>query len=114
METTFSSILLALLSSFIGSFGAIYIKKGTSSFGFSHQNLFRNFSLIMGVCIYGISAIIFIFALKNGEISMIYPLAATSYIWITVLSRFFLHEKITQQKIFAILFIILGASIIGL
>jgi len=111
--TTTLSVFLALISSFIGSIGAIYIKKGAAKFQISLTQIIKNKNFLFGASFYFVSAIMFIFALKEGELSIIYPLASTAYIWIIIFSKLYLNEEITAQKIISITFIIIGIGLIG-
>jgi len=118
MNTPLWTIGAVMIGCFIGSFGALYLKKGSA---YLHRELLKNFFLIIknhylliGVFFYGISTIIFIPALKFGELSVLYPFVATVYIWTTLLSVKFLNEKMNKWKYLGILSIITGVSLIGL
>jgi uncharacterized membrane protein len=66
------------------------------------------------VLLYGISTIFFILALRIGELSVVYPLTSITYIFITILSVYFLKEKMNQYKWLGILFIIVGVILVKL
>ena len=74
----------------------------------------RNWKLILGGSIYIISGVITIIAFKGGELSVLYPLVATIYIWTLIFSIFFLKEKMNIYKWLGILAIVLGVIFIGL
>ncbi len=63
---------------------------------------------------YGISTIIFIPTLKYGQLSVLYPLVATSYMWTTLVAVKFLGEKMNRFKWIGIILIIIGVSLIGM
>jgi len=67
---------------------------------------------ILGFFLYGVSAVLFLFALRQSNLSVLYPVVATSYIWVALFSKFFLHEEFGVFKWFGIFFIILGVFII--
>lgn len=112
MTTELWAIALVLAANAIGSFGPIYLKKASVDFNFSLKTLF-NKHLLAGLFFYGVGTILFVSALKGGEISVLYPLVATVYIWVSFLSLKMLDEKITLFKIVGILLIILGVCFIG-
>ncbi len=112
MTTELWAIALVLVANAIGSFGPIYLKKTSADFNFSLKALF-NKHLIAGLFFYGVGTILFVSALRGGEISVLYPLVATVYIWVSLLSLKMLNEKMTLFKIAGILLIILGVSFIG-
>jgi len=76
-------------------------------------SLLQNYYLIAGLGLYVIGAGIFVLALRGGEVSVLYPIIATSYVWVTLLSIYFLMEQLNISKIFGVGAIILGIIIIG-
>lgn len=113
MKTPLSSMLLVLLASFIGSFGAVFLKMGSA--GLRHG--FRNFvdiRLAAGVGMYLLSSCFFIVAIKNGELSVLYPLVSLGYVWTLLWSRLFFGEPFTRHKFLGLFLILLGVSFIGI
>ena len=113
MTTHLWAMGLVLIAAFIGSLGSIFLKKGSGKKLFSVSGLLTNYALIIGVLIYGLSSIFFIPALRGGELSVLYPLASTGYVWTCLLYIKFLDEKMNRYKWLAIIFIIVGISFIG-
>ena len=58
------------------------------------------------------ATIIFIYALKFGNVSILYPIIAMSYIWVTIMATIFLKESFAYTKWAGIFLIILGVSVI--
>lgn len=114
MTTSIYSIIAVLIASVIGAFGALFLKKGANNLRFNFWKLIRNHFLILGVAAYGISTIIFIPALKFGELSILYPLVSTTYIWVILLSIKYLNEKMNKYKWLGIILIVFGVTLIGL
>lgn len=108
----FLSVLLVVVGTFIGSIGALVIKKGLNRYNFKHFLLSRYF--FGGFSFYVISVLFYFIALKREELSVVYPLVSTSYIWVTVLSVCYLKEKIDVWKIVSLIGIIIGVILIGL
>jgi len=104
---------LVILGTLIGAFGALYLKKGSAEFAFSPKKLIKNWPLLLGIFLYLISTVPFILGLKYGDLSVLYPFVATSYIWVTILSVIHLKEKVNIWKILGIAAIILGVVFIG-
>ena len=102
---------LVVLASMFGSLGPIFFKKGSKM---PITQFYKNIDLLLGVFMYGISTIIFIPALKGGELSVLYPLVALVYIWTSLLSVKYLHEKMNVYKWSGILIIMIGVGLIGL
>ena len=108
------SIIVVLIACLIGAFGALFLKIGAGSLGFKIGNIVKNKNLILGVLAYGISTIMFIPALKYGELSILYPIGATTYIWVTLFSKGFLKERMNSWKWIGIAIILIGVMFIGL
>lgn len=114
MATELWAIATVLFATIIGSFGALYFKIGSETISIDIKKLIKNHKLILGFLFYGVSAIIFIIALTGGELSVLYPLCAASYIWVCLLSMKFLNEKMNKLKWLGIITIIIGITFIGL
>ena len=105
-------VLTAMLCALAGSLGQLLFKTGSSSVGISLSSWLTNWRVLAGFFLYGISAVGFIAALKHGKLSLLYPVIATSYIWVTLLSVWFLGEKINIYHWFGIALILSGVAII--
>ena len=91
----------------------MFVKLGSHKFELNIKKILKNWKLILGGSIYIVSGIITIIAFKGGELSVLYPLVATIYIWTLIFSIAFLKEKMNIYKWLGILLIVLGVSFIG-
>ena len=114
MTTQIWAIGLVILATLVGAFGPILLKKASAKKLSSIKSLMANYPLFGGVALYGVGTILFIPALKGGELSVLYPFVALAYIWVSLLSVKFLGEKMNKYKWIGIFLIILGVSFIGL
>ncbi|MBS3097372.1 EamA family transporter [Candidatus Woesearchaeota archaeon] len=114
MRTQLWAMALVFIAGVVGSFGPLFFKKGAENFRFNIKALIKNYNLIIGVALYGIATVIFIPALKGGELSVLYPFVATTYIWVSLLSMKFLKEKMGLFKWMGVILIIIGVIFIGL
>ena len=119
LRPLFISFVLVLLATIMGAFGSLFLKIGSSSVKSKNPLLlirliFKNKSLFVGFLLYGASTVPFLIALKFSELSIVYPLVSLSYIWVILLSKHFLKEKINKEKLIGIFLIILGVVLIGL
>ena len=114
MATPLWSIAIVVFATMIGAFGALLWKKASNDISLNPRKLFHNHYLREGIMLYGISTVLFIPALKAGELSVIYPFVATTYIWVSLLSVRYLGEKMNAFKWLGILSIIVGVSLIGI
>ena len=109
----FLAVGLTLLASVIGALGAIFLKRGASKQSFSYSQLYRNRSVGLGVILYGFSLMVFIFALRFENVSVLYPMVATAYIWVGLFSQWILKEHMNHWKWMGVLLIVIGIGFIG-
>ena len=114
MATQLWAAGLVILATLVGAFGPILLKKASLRKFSSIKSLITNYYLLGGVSLYAIGTILFIPALKGGELSVLYPLVALIYVWVSFLSVKFLGEKMNRFKWLGIALIIIGVSFIGL
>ncbi len=112
MQTKISIILLVAFCALLGAIGQIFFKLASNELSFNLISLLTNWKLISAVSCYGISAILFVIALKHGNLSVLYPIIATSYIWVSIFSILILKETFPLYKWIGVLLIILAVGII--
>jgi multidrug transporter EmrE-like cation transporter len=108
------AIALVIISTLLNATAQIFYKIGASNLTPNLSSIITNYPLLLGLLIYGISACLLIVSLKYGELSVLYPIVATGYIWVTLASAYFFNEQLNNFKIAAILTIIIGIFFIGL
>lgn len=104
-------ILLFLVSVFISSCSQIALKKSANQ---THKNKIAEIlnPIVLGayLCFFGAS-LLTVLAYQGVDLSWGPVLETTSYIYIMILSALFLKEKISFQKVFGNVIIILGIVI---
>ncbi len=113
MKTPVASMLLVLFASFIGSFGAVFLKSGANRLKFSLRALASNYRLAAGVAFFLLSSYFFVLGMRRGELSVLYPLVSLSYIWTQVWARVFFHEPFSRKKIAGVFLILVGVAFLG-
>ena len=114
MATELWAIGLVILATLVGSFGPILLKKASAKSLSKIKSLMTNYHLFGGVSLYAVGTILFIPALKGGDLSILYPFVALTYIWVSLLSVKFLGEKMNSIKWIGVALIIVGVSLIGI
>ena len=110
--TPLSSMLLVLAASFIGSFGAVYLKIGASRLKRGFIYIF-NWPLAIGIALFVGSSVPFVMGIRHGELSVLYPMVSLGYVWTLFWSRLFFGEPITRAKLGALAMILCGIVCIG-
>ena len=72
-----------------------------------------NFRLMAGYALYGFNTLLLIVALRDGELSTLYPIIALTYVWVTLLSYTVLREPPSLLKNIGIVTIVAGVAVLG-
>lgn len=75
--------------------------------------ILTNLPLFGGLACYGISTILLVLALRYGELSVLYPIIALTYVWVSILSVGFLGETLNPYKVLGLVFIVIGVAVLG-
>ena len=108
------SMLLVLAASVMGSFGAVFLKKGSANVVGHSPVSFINPSLALGVALYLASSVFYGFGIKGGQLSVLYPMVSLGSIWTLIWSRIFFQEAITREKLFGLALILVGVTFVGM
>lgn len=111
--TSISAIILMIFAAILGSVGQIFYKFASQQTVDAASLIFNSY-LYLGVGAYGLGLIFMLAALRRGELTVVYPVMATSFIWVSILSPiFFETDFMTINKWIGIAIIILGVAVIG-
>jgi drug/metabolite transporter (DMT)-like permease len=108
-----TSVFLVFSCTILGAAAQLLIKTGMSHFTPHVMALVTNIPLIAGYALLGINTLMMVLALKNGEMSLLYPIIALTYVWTTLLSYTLLHEPSNIYKNVGIVTIVLGVAVMG-
>jgi len=106
-------ILLTAIAAFMGSIGQLEFKRGATNLEFDLKMLLTNYHLIIGLAVYALSTVVYIYALNKEQLSILYPIIATSYVWTLIFSKFFLKEQVGLTSWTGVFFILLGVTLIA-
>ena len=114
MKTKLWAIALVFFFTFLTSAAQILYKMAAERLVFDAIGLLTNWPLIIGGVLYIISAALMMISFKGGELSVLYPLIALSYVWVSLLSPlFFPSDSMNPLKWAGIIVILLGVSFVG-
>jgi undecaprenyl phosphate-alpha-L-ara4N flippase subunit ArnE len=110
------AILLIVLFTLIAAIAQPLFKIGANDLGahITVGGLLTDFPLIGGLALYGFGSILMIWALRHGELSVLYPLISLSYVWVAILSVVIFHDRMTALRISGIATIIAGVCVLGI
>lgn len=112
------AVLVVVGCTLIGAAGQVLIKLGGANL--QHAGLLATAigiltipMLFAGYCLYGVFAALMVYALRHGELSLLYPIIALTYVWVTILSVLIFHETINLPKGIGIAIIVCGVAVLG-
>jgi multidrug transporter EmrE-like cation transporter len=102
----------------IGAAAQALIKSGANNLahpGFigAILGMFTNPPLFLGYCLYGVFAGLLVYALRYGELSILYPVIALTYVWVSIISVVMFHESMNLMKVVGVIFIVTGVAVLG-
>jgi len=107
-------VALVFCCTILGAAAQVLMKTGANHMaGPGLLNMATNLPLMCGYCLYGISTLLLVVALKDGELSLLYPVIALTYVWVTVLSFVLFHDDFNPWKLLGIVFIVAGVAVLG-
>ena len=108
------SVGLVFLCTLFGVAAQYFIKtSGMQMTTITVAALLVNWPLWIGLGLYGFSTILLILALRDGELSLLYPVISLTYVWVTIMSVMAFHESINAYKIAGIVVICAGVGLLG-
>ncbi len=112
------SFILVFLCTLVGAAAQLFIKTGSGHLvrpGFMGAvvGMFTNPLLFTGYVLYGINTVLLSVALRDRELSLVYPIIALTYVWVSILSFAILHESMNFFKVAGIVTIVFGVAILG-
>lgn len=103
-----------LTCTFVSSISQIMLKLSTRKHYDSRIGEYLNPLVITAYILFFGCTFLTMYALKVVPLSMAAILEASGYIFVTILSRIFLHEKVSRQKLTGLMVIVVGLVIYSL
>ena len=117
-RTSASSIALILLCTVVGAAAQVLMREGANYLPAAGSegmvlSLLTNWPLLAGYACLGLNTGLLVLALRNGQLSVLYPIIALTYVWVAMLSPMFFEDSMNAFKVVGIGFIVGGVSLIG-
>ena len=113
MVTKTWAIGLMVLTTLFTSVAQVLYKFGVKSLEFNVIALITNWYLVGGIMLYIFGAVLMITAFRGGEVSVLYPVVATSYIWVSLMAAYFFGDNLNLLRWIGIFVIITGIVFIS-
>ena len=113
MKTKLWAIGLVVICTLFTSTAQLLYKSGANKLEFNLVSIISNWNILLGMVLYGLGAILLIIALKGGQVTVLYPIIASSYVWVALGSSYFFSEVVDLLNWAGIILIIIGILIIN-
>lgn len=114
MSTPFISILFFLIASVLGALGQYLYKSGADAADGTVSGYLANPRLIGGVICYILVMVLFIAAFKKGgQLTVLYPIYATTFIWGAILAMIVFGTPIKPVNIVGMVLLVGGMYLMG-
>ena len=114
-----NSILLVGFGTVLSAAAQILIKSGSAALP-PHASFVQTAigmviipKLFIGYSLYGLYTVVLTLALRHGELSVLYPVIALTFVWVTIASVIVFHEEMNWPKLAGITIIMLGVAVLG-
>ena len=110
-------IFITLIAALIASAAQLLFKKGLHRKIEGLSDFFallKKPTMLIGILGYGLSLAVYLYALKQAPLSFVYPTFASTFIFIFIISRVWLHEKFNAMRALGIALIFIGILVISL
>jgi drug/metabolite transporter (DMT)-like permease len=81
--------------------------------GSSLRSLLTSPIVWAGLVLFGLSAVVWLFALSRASLSFAYPFASLSYVLILIFGRLVLHEQVTPLRLAGVALIVAGIVLVA-
>jgi drug/metabolite transporter (DMT)-like permease len=78
------------------------------------RDLWRNRSIAVGIACFAVEAILWTMALRFLDVSLAFPASSLCFVFVAVLSRFWLQEQVGLERWIGVSLILGGVVLIGL
>lgn len=105
-------MVLVFIASLIGSVAAVLLKAGADRLSGKTSEWAPK--LGGGVALFGASSVLYVWGIKDGSLSVLYPMVSLGYVWTLVWSRIFFGEPFNRSKIVGLALVLIGVAFIGM
>jgi uncharacterized membrane protein len=92
--------------------GAVEVQGITQAFQVGLK-VVKNSWILMGTGTLLVFFILYLTALSHGELSLVMPLSAASYIFVALLAKYFLGEDVSIQRLGGIFLVAVGVALVS-
>jgi drug/metabolite transporter (DMT)-like permease len=113
------ALITVLVCTLLNAASQILIKLGMARLGTGPSMLATAIGVVTipmlfaGFALLGASTVLFVLALRKGDLSLLAPVFTLTYVWVAVLSVVILHERMGNLKVAGLGMIMVGVAVLG-
>ena len=107
-------IVIFLLSVLIAAISQILLKRSAGKQYTSKAREYLNVRVIAAYALFFLSSLLTVLAYRGVPLSMGPVLETTGYLWVTIMGRLILKEKVSMRKLSGLAVIVLGVILSGI
>jgi drug/metabolite transporter (DMT)-like permease len=113
VKNTLIGIFLVTVCTLMTAFGQLLMRFGARGAQHNIFILITNPFILGGYALFFIGSIFMLYALKQNELSLMYPFVSLGFVWVAIFSLVFLGERLVFMQWIALLVIIFGVSLVA-
>lgn len=103
-----------LICSLLASVAQLFYKAGAQRLDWEIYSLILNWPLALGLTLYAIALAFMLVSYRHGELTLLYPLFSTTYIWVALFAALIYPDEVLSLKhVLGVASILLGTTTIG-
>jgi drug/metabolite transporter (DMT)-like permease len=115
--------LILLVALLLGAAGQLVMKMALSRYTSQHGELagisavlvaLFQVGVLAGLACYFASSVLYLFVMSKVPLSLLYPMVALNYVFVTVLAKVVLHEEVGTMRVVGLSTIMWGVVILAL
>lgn len=109
-------VILTIISAAIAAGSQYFMKNSIHKFRLNISgiiSLLKNKGVMAGIGMYLLGSVFYLFALDSGELSFVYSIFSSTFIFVLLISYFVLREGISKTRLLGTALIILGILVIA-
>jgi uncharacterized membrane protein len=116
MVSEFVIIAVIMVSAVLAAIAQYIFKRNLNAFKFNINGIWslaKNRAIILGLIVYAVSLVVYLGALRYGDLSFVYPTFASVFIFVLLISKFKLNERISLHRALGVALVIVGIAIVA-
>ncbi len=85
-----------------------FLKSGAGRLSMDVRALLSNWPLVAGIALFVLSSAFFVLGIRQGELTVLYPMVSLGYVWALLWARLFFNERLTKTKVAGLSMVMAG------